>query len=100
MKTWEEIAAIRPVDELPHKRLAGLYLRMVSDAVKAAKAGDQAKAKEADELRAKEIEQFKILHAVELKDNRYAKVITQIVKHEQARRRPIVCHAIDLHRSL
>jgi len=51
-KIWEQIAALRPVDQLPHQRLAGLYFK-VRD-------------------REKEIQQLEILMKVELKDNRYA----------------------------
>lgn len=55
IEVWEEIASIRPVDMLPHQRLAGLYLRQETyDPAKAA-------------------EELKILHAVELKDNSFAK---------------------------
>ena len=61
-KAWERIAAIRPVDELPHQRLAGLYLTpQVNEPLKA-------------------IEQLKILHSVELKDNRYAKRIARLYR--------------------
>lgn len=56
--TWEEVAKLRPVDALPHQRLAGLYLRL----------GEKAKARE----------QLIALHAVELKDNRYAKRIARL----------------------
>jgi len=62
-KVWEQIAQIRPVDALPHQRLAGLYM-VLKD-------------------RAKAIEQFKILAKVELKDNRYAKRIAQAYRDEQ-----------------
>jgi tetratricopeptide (TPR) repeat protein len=54
---WEEIVAIRPVDELPHQRLAGLYLK--------------------NNQPQKAIEQLKILHSVELKDNNFAKAIAR-----------------------
>ena len=49
---WEQIAALRPVDQLPHQRLAGLYFKTRD--------------------RDKEIQQLEILMKVELKDNRYA----------------------------
>lgn len=62
VQVWEEIASIRPVDALPHQRLAGLYL--ATDVNRPEKA----------------IEQLKILHAVELKDNRYAKRITRLYR--------------------
>ncbi|CAN5375097.1 hypothetical protein BH09PLA1_BH09PLA1_15310 [soil metagenome] len=59
---WEEIASIRPVDALPHQRLAGLYLsKEVNDKEKA-------------------IAHLKALHDVELKDNRYAKRIAGIYR--------------------
>ena len=51
-KAWEQIAAIRPVDQLPHQRLAGLYFKLKD--------------------RNREIVQLEILMRVELKDNRYA----------------------------
>jgi tetratricopeptide (TPR) repeat protein len=51
---WEEIARLRPVDELPHRRLAGLYLsKVVNQPLKA-------------------IEHLTILHKVDLKDDRFA----------------------------
>ena len=59
---WEEIARMRPVDELPHKRLAGLYL---------SKAVNQPE-KAADELI--------LLSKVELKDNRYAKRVARLYR--------------------
>jgi tetratricopeptide (TPR) repeat protein len=59
---WEEIASLRPVDALPHTRLAGLYLtKDVNQPTKA-------------------IEQLKILHSVEIKDNSYAKRIARIYR--------------------
>ena len=61
-RVWAEIAAIRPMDALPHQRLAGIYLQK--------DAGDPAKA----------IEHLKRLHAVELKDNRYAKRVAKLYK--------------------
>jgi tetratricopeptide (TPR) repeat protein len=62
VRTWERIAQIRPVDALPHQRLAGLYL------TREVNRPDDA------------IEQLKILHDVELKDNRYAKRIARIYR--------------------
>ena len=62
LKVWQEIAQIRPVDALPHQRLAGLYL-----------------AKEINQPE-KAIEQLKALHAVELNDNRYAKRIARLYR--------------------
>ncbi|HVT89785.1 MAG TPA: tetratricopeptide repeat protein [Tepidisphaeraceae bacterium] len=61
-KVWEQIVAIRPVDELPHQRLAGLYLT-----------------KEVNQPE-KAVDHLKILHAVELKDNRFAKRIARIYR--------------------
>jgi tetratricopeptide (TPR) repeat protein len=62
IKKWEEIAAMRPMDELPHRRLAGLYLqKSVNDPEKA-------------------IEHLKVLHAVELKDNRLAVRIGRVCR--------------------
>jgi tetratricopeptide (TPR) repeat protein len=59
---WEEIVKIRPVDELPHKRLAGLYLtKEINDPEKAA-------------------EQLDLLSKVELKDNRYAKRVARVYR--------------------
>jgi Flp pilus assembly protein TadD len=61
---WEQIVAIRPVDELPHRRLAGLYLTK--------------------ELRNvdKAIEHLSALDAVELKDDRFAKRISRLLRDE------------------
>lgn len=62
IKVWEEIVALRPVDALPHQRLAGLYLnRDTSDPAKA-------------------IEHLKRLHDTEIHDNRYAKRIARIYR--------------------
>jgi tetratricopeptide (TPR) repeat protein len=57
---WEQIAAIRPVDALPHQRLAGLYL------TKAMRNVDKA------------VEHLSALDAVELKDDRFAKRISRL----------------------
>lgn len=62
VKAWEEIIKIRPVDQLPHMRLAGLYLN--------ARVNNPAKA----------IEHLKVLHAVELKDNAFAKRIAGLYR--------------------
>ncbi len=59
---WEEIAKLRPVDKLPHMRLAALYL----------------KAKRPDDA----VRQLEALHAVELNDNRYAKRIARVYRGE------------------
>lgn len=60
VKVWEQIAALRPVDELPQSRLAGLYLTpAVNEPLKA-------------------IAHLKILHVVDLKDDRFAKRISRI----------------------
>jgi cellulose synthase operon protein C len=60
VKLWQEIAAIRPVDELPHRRLAGLYLQLKEPA--------------------KAAEHFVALHKVEMKDNRFAKRVARIYR--------------------
>jgi tetratricopeptide (TPR) repeat protein len=57
---WEEIVKLRPVDQLPHLRLAGLYL--------APDVKDLEKAKE----------HLIRLHEVSLKDNRFAKRIARL----------------------
>lgn len=59
---WEKIASLRPVDSLPHQRLAGLYL-----------------SKELNQPD-KAIEHLRTLHEVELKDNRYAKRIGRLYR--------------------
>jgi len=62
LKAWEEIAAIRPVDALPHQRLAGLYLtKQINKPEKAA-------------------EHLIVLSQVELKDNRYAKRVARLYR--------------------
>lgn len=60
VKTWQEIAKIRPVDAMPHQRLAGLYLT-----------------KEINQPE-KAIDHLLALHKVSLKDNRYAKRIARL----------------------
>jgi tetratricopeptide (TPR) repeat protein len=60
ISAWEEIGKLRPVDELPHKRLAGLYL------LKGVNKPEKA------------VEHLIALHQVEIKDNRYAKRIARI----------------------
>ena len=59
---WEQIAALRPVDALPHQRLAGLYV-----------------SKEVNQP-AKAIDAFIRLNDVELKDNRYAKRLARLYR--------------------
>jgi tetratricopeptide (TPR) repeat protein len=62
VEVWEEISRLRPVDALPRQRLAGLYLsKQVNDPEKA-------------------VEQLRILHHVELHDNRYAKRISRVYR--------------------
>jgi len=61
---WERIVAIRPVDALPHQRLAGLYL------TKEMRNVDKA------------IEHLSALDAVELKDDRFAKRISRLERDE------------------
>ena len=59
---WEEIAAMRPVDALPHQRLAGLYLtREVNHPQRA-------------------IEHLRRLHEVEQNDNRFAKRLSRLYR--------------------
>jgi tetratricopeptide (TPR) repeat protein len=60
LKLWLEIVKLRPMDALPHQRLAGLYLT---------KAINQPE---------KAVEHLERLHKVELHDNRYAKRIARI----------------------
>ncbi len=59
---YEQIATLRPMDELPHKRLAGLY----------AATGDRDRA----------IGQFKKLHALEIRDDKYAKAIARLYRDD------------------
>jgi tetratricopeptide (TPR) repeat protein len=62
LKAWLEIVQIRPVDSLPHQRLAGLYLtREINQPGNA-------------------IEHLIVLHSVELHDNRYAKRIARLYR--------------------
>jgi tetratricopeptide (TPR) repeat protein len=61
---WEQIVAIRPVDALPHQRLAGLYLTTQMRNVD------------------KAIENLSALDAVELKDDRFAKRISRLERDE------------------
>ena len=58
LKAWQEIAKIRPVDAMPHMRLAGLYI--------------------ATKQPEKALEHLVRLHQVSLKDNRYAKRIARL----------------------
>jgi predicted Zn-dependent protease len=62
-KAWEEIAKLRPVDPLPHQRLAALYF-MQKD-------------------RKSEIDQLELLSRVELRDNRYAKRIARAYRDQE-----------------
>lgn len=57
---WEEIIKLRPMDALPHTRLAGIYL--------------------ANNKPEKAVEHLKALNAVELKDNRYAKRVARLYR--------------------
>ncbi|MDB5302698.1 MAG: hypothetical protein JWM97_247 [Phycisphaerales bacterium] len=61
---WEEIAKLRPVDALPHQRLAGLYLT-----------------KDINEPQ-KAVAELDLLSEVELKDNRYAKRVARLYRDE------------------
>ena len=60
LPVWEEVNKLRPMDQLPHMRLASIYLKLkrTDDAVK----------------------HLEALDAVELKDNRYAKGIARIYR--------------------
>src|SRR5205085_48977 len=62
VKAWEEIVKLRPVDQLPHLRLAGLYLL-----------------KDLNQPE-KSLEHLKTLAQVELKDNLYAKKIARLYR--------------------
>ena len=64
VEVWEKIAALRPVDVLPHTRLAGLYLRK--------------EIHEPDKL----IRELKELHFRSLHDNIYAKKISRVYRDE------------------
>jgi hypothetical protein len=64
VQSWEEIRKLRPVDQLPYQRLAGLYLsRETKDPQKA-------------------FECLVRLHDVSLKDNRFAKRIARLCMQE------------------
>ena len=66
---WEEIGKLRPVDALPHQRLAGLYLDQEAE-------------------RRRRSSSSSALHKVELKDNRYAKRIARhLPRRQEARTR-------------
>ena len=60
VEVWEQIRVLRPVDPLPRQRLAGLYLTAAVN----------------DKLKARE--NLAALHAVEIKDNRYAKRLSRL----------------------
>lgn len=62
-KAWEEIAKLRPVDPLPHQRLAALYY--------------------VQKDRTNEIKELQILARVELRDNRYAKRIARAYRDQE-----------------
>jgi tetratricopeptide (TPR) repeat protein len=64
VKVWEEIATLRPVDVLPHTRLAGLYLRK--------------EIHQPDKL----IHELLELHYRSLHDNVYAKKIARVYRDE------------------
>ena len=64
VKSWEEIRKLRPVDQLPYQRLAGLYL-----------SGETKDAQKAFECLVR-------LHDVSLKDNRFAKRIARLCMKE------------------
>jgi tetratricopeptide (TPR) repeat protein len=58
--TWEQINKLRPMDQLPHMRLASIYLKL----------------KQTDDA----VKHLEALDAVELKDNRYSKGIARIYR--------------------
>jgi len=60
LAVWNEIVKIRPMDALPHQRLAGIYVVLHQPA--------------------KAIEHLERLHKVELHDNRYAKRIARLAR--------------------
>ena len=63
LAVWLEIAKLRPVDALPHKRLAGLYLsKDINDTDKA-------------------VEQLLLIHQMELKDDQYAKRAARVLRN-------------------
>jgi tetratricopeptide (TPR) repeat protein len=62
VKIWEQIGKLRPMDEQPHKKLAGLYLT--------------AAVNEPD----KAIDHLKILHLLDVRDNRYAKRVARLYR--------------------
>jgi tetratricopeptide (TPR) repeat protein len=62
VKVWEEIAKLRPMDQLPHQRLAGLYLLpQVNEPQKA-------------------IAHLKLLHLLDQRDDRYAKRVARLYR--------------------
>jgi tetratricopeptide (TPR) repeat protein len=62
LKIWQQAATLRPVDALPHQRLAGLYLtKAINDPQKA-------------------LDHLILLHRAELHDNAYAKRIARIYR--------------------
>jgi tetratricopeptide (TPR) repeat protein len=60
LKSWEEVVKLRPMDALPHQRLAGLYI--------------------VTKQPEKAIEHLVRLHKVELHDNAYAKRIARLYR--------------------
>ncbi len=62
VKIWEQIGKLRPMDEQPHKKLAGLYL---SDQVNEPQ---------------KAIDHLKMLHLLDVRDNRYAKRVARLYR--------------------
>ncbi len=59
---WEQIGKLRPMDQTPHKKLAGLYLT--------------AQVNQPD----KAIDHLKILHLLDVRDDRYAKRIARLYR--------------------
>jgi tetratricopeptide (TPR) repeat protein len=68
-KKWEQIEKIRPMDLLPHERLMGIYLQL--------KDWDKA------------CGELEILSKVELKDNRYTKVLARL--YDRAGKDDLAC---------
>ncbi len=62
IEVWEQIAQLRPMDELPHRRLAGLYLTATI------------------KQPAKAVEHLLKLGDLEIKDNRYSKRAARILR--------------------
>jgi tetratricopeptide (TPR) repeat protein len=74
---WEEIVKLRPMDQLPHQRLAGLYLaKEVANPQKAA-------------------EHLLRLHQTSVKDNRFAKRLARLYMDELKDMKKAEQYAVD-----